>query len=89
MDDSLKPRYIVFLIDSKSKQHDGKVFASYAEAKEYTHDGMKDHYADKAVIGMFKLCPHATEMFISMVDTIGFSGDKKHVHQLELFKGRG
>jgi hypothetical protein len=28
-------RYIVFLIDSKIKQHDGKVFVSLDEAREY------------------------------------------------------
>jgi hypothetical protein len=72
-------RYILFLIDSKIKQHDGKIFCSYNEAKQYASDCIKDNYSDKAVIGMFNLNAKAKEMLITMVETIGFKGDKKNM----------
>jgi len=79
-------RYILFLIDSKIKQHDGIIFCSYKEAREYATDCLKeDWYCDKAVIGMFSLDPQAKEMRITMVETIGFKGDKKNVNQVDLF----
>ena len=79
-------RYILFLIDSKIKQHDGKIFCSYNEAREYASDCIKEKYSDKAVIGMFRLDPNSEEMLITMVETIGFSGDKKTINQLQLFR---
>ena len=79
-------RYIVFLIDSKIKEHNGKVFCSYQEAMQYTNDTIKENYADKAVIGMFVMDPNSKEMLITMVQTIGFPKDIKNVNQLELFK---
>lgn len=79
-------RYILFLIDSKFKEHDGKIFCSYKEAREYASDCIADKYCDKAVIGLFSLNTQEKEMFISMVETIGFVGDKKNVNQLQLFK---
>ena len=79
-------RYILFLIDSKIKQHDGKIFSSYTEAREYASDCIKEKYSDKAVIGMFYLDIRSKEMLITNVETIGFPGDKKNINQLELFK---
>lgn len=78
-------RYIVFLIDSKLKQHDGKVFKSHKDAKDFTRDMFEEKYADKAVIGMF-VEDGSEWCLISLVETIGFKGDKKNVEQLELFK---
>lgn len=79
-------RYIVFLIDTKIKDHNGKIFSDYNEAREYTSNCINEQYADKAVIGMFLLNPNHKEMFISNVETIGFARDKKDVNQLQLFK---
>lgn len=79
-------RYILFLIDSKIKQHDGKVFSSYEEARQYASDCINENYCDKAVIGMFNLDPNLKEMLITQIDTIGFTGDKKNINQLELFR---
>lgn len=78
-------RYIVFLIDSKMKDHDGKIFCLLKDAREYAFDIVDGIYADKAVIGMFYLNAEEQEMIITMVQTIGFKGDKKDVNQLELF----
>lgn len=79
-------RYILFLIDSKIKQHDGKIFCSYNEARQYAKECISEKYVDKAVIGMFYLESFSKEMSITMVETIGFLGDKKNVNQLQLFK---
>ena len=84
----LSARYILFLIDSKYKEHDGMIFSSYKEAREYASDCFKDNYCDKAVIGMFCLSTQEAEMMITMVETIGFKADKKNVNQLELFSQR-
>lgn len=34
-------RYILFLIDSKIKDHDGKIFCSLRDAREYAKDTIK------------------------------------------------
>ncbi len=78
-------RYILFLIDSKHKEHDGKIYCSHQEAKDYAVECINENYCDKAVIGFFSLDVNEKEMFISMVETIGFQGDKKNINQLELF----
>lgn len=84
--DSASLRYILFLIDSKIKQHDGKIFCSLQDARNYAIDCIKDKYSDRAVIGMFSINIQSREMLITMVETIGFGGDKKNINQLELFR---
>lgn len=86
MPDIASLRYIIFLIDSKIKEHNGKIFCSYDEARQYASDCINENYSDKAVIGMFCLNVNSKEMLITMVETIGFSGDKRNVNQLQLFK---
>lgn len=82
----LNVRYIVFLIDSKIKDHDGKIFTSYNDAKDYVKSVINSYYSDKAVIGMFLLNQNLKEMNISHIDSIGFKNDKKDINQLSLFK---
>lgn len=77
-------RYIVFLIDSQFKEHDGKIFSDILEAKDFISVCVKENYCDKAVIGLFCM-NECKEMYISSVETIGFKGDKKDINQLELF----
>jgi hypothetical protein len=79
-------RYIVFVLDMIYKQHDGKVFCSLEEAREFAKDYLNDGSAEKAVIGMFLLDPGAKEMNITYVESFGFKKDKKNVEQLMLFK---
>jgi hypothetical protein len=79
-------RYILFLIDSKIKEHDGKIFCSLKEAREYAKDTINEKYADKAVVGMFVWDSERRELPITMVETIGFQGDKKDPLQLRLFE---
>lgn len=84
--DITKLRYILSLINSKLKQHDGIIYCSYEEARNYAIECITDNYSDKVVIGMFYLNANSKEMIITKVETIGFPNDKKNVNQLELFK---
>jgi len=79
-------RYILFMLDSQIKGHDGKIFCSLHDAREYALEAIKERYCDKIAIGMFYLDTNAREMHISMVETIGFKGDKKPLSQMQLFK---
>ncbi len=79
-----KLRYIVMVLDTKSKDHDGKVFASYDEAREYASDYLNDKFCDKIVIGMFYLSDFK-EILITNIETFGFTGDNKNFNQSKLF----
>lgn len=79
-------RFILFLFDSKFKEHDGKIFSSYQEAKNYAAECISEKYCEKFAIGFFSIDINSKEMLITSVETFGFSGDKKNVNQLELFK---
>lgn len=81
-------RYVVFCIDTKIKDHSGKIFASHKEAKDFANDLINDNYANKAVIGMFNFSRTDKEMNITLIDTIGWNGDKKEANQLQLFLKR-
>jgi len=78
-------RYIVFLIDSRSKIHDGRVFLNIQDAKEFAQDYAEDGLYEKAIIGMFVL-DGSEHQNISKIETFGFKSDKKKVEQLDLFK---
>lgn len=84
--DAANLRYILFLLDNKSKDHDGKVFCSLEECRRIAELYLKEGYSTHAVIGMFLMNAQAEEMLITMVETIGFTGDLKRVNQLQLFK---
>lgn len=79
-----KLRYIVMALDTKSKEHDGKVFASYDEAREFARDYLDDKYCDKIVIGMFYLS-NDKDIMITNIETFGFTGDSKNFNQSKLF----
>jgi hypothetical protein len=79
-----KLRYIVMVLDTKSKEHDGKVFASYDEAREFASDYLNDKFCDKIVIGMFYLSDFK-EILITNIETFGFTGDNKNFNQSKLF----
>jgi hypothetical protein len=72
------------VLDTKSKEHDGKVFASYDEAREYASDYLNDKFCDKIVIGMFYLSDFK-EILITNIETFGFTGDNKNFNQSKLF----
>lgn len=72
------------VLDTKSKDHDGKVFASYDEAREYASDYLNDKFCDKIVIGMFYLSDFK-EILITNIETFGFTGDNKNFNQSKLF----
>lgn len=78
-------RYILFMIDSDHKQHEGEIFTSLQEAKEYAADAIKWNLCTKYIIGLFVLDIKEQRMGISHIETFGFKGDKKDLNQLELF----
>lgn len=78
-------RYVVFVIDSKYKDHDGKVFATLDAAREFIMYSLCFDYADKAVIGCFYLDNNSKEMNITQIDSVGFKGDKTNINQTKLF----
>jgi hypothetical protein len=76
--------YIVFCIDSKFQSHDGKVFPSLRDAREFAYDCMKDNYCDKFIIGQF-IVENCESMLISAIETFGFATKIKDINQLSLF----
>ncbi|NCB70076.1 MAG: hypothetical protein EOM47_14700 [Bacteroidia bacterium] len=87
-------RYIVFMLNPDVQQyfgnkridtHDGEIFSSHKEAKEYAIDAIGQKLCTRFVIGMFVLDAQSNSMTISCVETFGFRNDKKNVTQLSIF----
>jgi hypothetical protein len=88
-------RYIVMMLNPQAAQftssgqrietHDGEIFCSIDEAREYANDSIKQKLCTRFAIGMFVIDMHATRMSISVIETYGFKNDKQNVNQLELF----
>jgi hypothetical protein len=79
-----KLRYIVFLLDSTVDQHDGKVFCSIKDAREFCKDAIDDHYASKFIIGSFVL-DGSSEMNIEFIESFGLKTSPRKKEQLNLF----
>jgi hypothetical protein len=79
-------KYIVFLLDCKHKQHDGKVCSSLEDARDFVHTYQEEKWATQFIIGTFLLEPGARDMNIQLIEPYGFKADKKHTNQLDLFK---
>ena len=77
--------FIVFLLDTKNNQHDGKTFLKIKEAREYVKENIDDLYYDKAIIGFSVLSINTRETSITEIETYGFKNSKKKVEQLRLF----
>lgn len=77
--------HIVFLIESKYKSHDGKLFSSFRDAKLFCAEAIQEHMADKYVIGTVNIGP-GSESNICLIETYGFKNDKKSFEQLDMFK---
>ena len=78
-------RYIVFLIDNKYRDHDGRVFQRIQDAKEFLSDYHENGFFTQAVIGSFSL-QDSEYSNIHIIETIGFSKDKKNILQLDMFQ---
>lgn len=87
-------RYIVFLLDTNSAsflssgaidKHDGKIFCSLDDAKEYAMDAIKDKLCNRFVIGRFLINLNYNIMGITAIETFGFKNDRKNINQLNLF----
>lgn len=87
-------RYIVFLLNPDTQQylsgrrvdtHDGEIFRSLKEAKDYAIKSIDEHHCTRFAIGVFVIDQLAECMIITSIETFGFRNDKKIVNQLELF----
>lgn len=83
--DATRLRYILFMLDSKIQQHDGKIFCRHSDAKDYAIDCIKENYCSQFIIGTFVMDANSQEMLIESIETFGFKGDVKDVNQLQLF----
>jgi hypothetical protein len=79
-------KYIVFLIDSKNKYHDGKIFSDIPSAKGYIYNNLDGFYFDKAVLGCFVNNLDVKELIITYIQTIEFKKNLKNNLQLNLFQ---
>lgn len=90
-------RYIVFMLNPELRQHldgrridvhDGYVFKSLEQARDYAQDCLDDKLCTRFVIGVFinETDKYIDRMYIDCVETFGFKHDKKKTDQLELFK---
>lgn len=88
-------RYIVFMLNPNTQQyfgnkrintHDGKIFCSLSDAKEYAVDAIEDNHCTRFAVGVFVLDKQSETMGISSVETFGFRNDKKNINQLDLFQ---
>jgi len=87
-------RYIVFLLNpgmqyncdgSKINCHDGFIFRSAEEARQYAREAIADKECTRFIIGSFVWDPLDSMMMIHCVETYGFKGDRKPITQLSLF----
>lgn len=75
--------FIVFLIDPKHNEHDGRIFRSIDRARDHVTDALKYKYCSKAVIG-FAVYDKHDEMTISQVQAFGFKKNE-NINQLSMF----
>ena len=88
-------RYIVIQLNTETYQylstgekidiHDGNIYCSLHDAKEYALKGIESKDFTRFAIGVFVMDIQAEIMSISIVETFGFRNDKKNVNQLSLF----
>lgn len=88
-------RYIVFLLNpeivprfsdgTKVETHEGAIFRTPEEAREYAESAVKDNMCTRFAIGVFVWDELDPMMYISHIETFGFKHDKKRIEQLELF----
>lgn len=88
-------RYIVMLLNTDIRQytsdgqkvdtHDGYIFSSIADAREYCYECIEENYCDKFVIGVTTFDPNTRTNTISLIETHGFKNDRKNIEQLQLF----
>ena len=88
-------RYIVIQLNPDAQQymstgeridtHDGDIFCSLNEAKEYALESIESNYCTRFAIGMFVMELQSERMSISILETFGFRNDKKNINQLAMF----
>ena len=93
--DSKNIRYIVMMLNPDIQQymstgerietHDGEIFSSLEDAKEYAMDSIEQKLCTRFSIGLFVFDKQSERMSISCIETFGFRNDKKNINQLTLF----
>ena len=88
-------RYVVIQLNPDTLQymstgeridtHDGDIFCSLNDAKEYALESIESKDCTRFVIGMFVMDVQAERMSVSILETFGFRNDKKNINQLSLF----
>ena len=78
-------KFIVFVVESDHKQHDGRIFAKLEDARQFLNDCIKENWGDKFILGQFLFEKEQRDMLITLVETFGFKGDVKKINQLTLF----
>lgn len=89
-------RYIVMMLNTETAQytstglrldtHDGNIFCSIEDAREYAQDAIDNKLCTRFAIGSFVMDLHREMSPINLVETFGFRNDKKNVSQLSMFK---
>jgi hypothetical protein len=84
MNDIANIRYIVFMINPGMQYlngrltdiHDGAIFRTLKEAKEYAQDSIEGKLATRFVIGFFVWDARDEMMNIICIEKFGFKGDR-------------
>lgn len=84
----LNPDIPQYLKDRRIDTHDGEIFCSIEDAKDYADKALNDKLCTRIVIGVFVMDAQCERMGISCVETFGFRNDKKNTYQLDIFKSK-
>lgn len=79
-------RFIVFLIDSRNNEHDGYIFASIQDARNYAHDSLNDNYCTSAILAEFIFEPEQREMMLHAIETINAKAYSRSKSKAKIFK---
>lgn len=74
---TLDIRYVVFLIDSQYEQHEGIIFMSIEDAREYGYDALKEHMCNSVIIGWFVWENDNSHIYMHKVEKFNLTQMKK------------
>jgi len=77
-------RYIVFVLDSKIEQHDGKVFLLLGDVRKFIIDCLEQKWGSKIIVGSF-VQAYGLSMNIEFIETIGLPASEKKISKMQIF----
>jgi hypothetical protein len=77
-------RYIVFVLDSKIEQHDGKVFLYLHDIKKFLTECLEQKWGSKIIIGSFSEA-YGYSRNIEFIETLGLPASVKKIEELKIF----